>query len=238
MNKILVCNQKMFLTYDEAVILNKELEKLNLDNINFIVCPSYLNFNLFLSFKLGSQDAFYEDKGAFTGEISAYDLSLRGIKYSLVGHSDRKKYDDEKTINLKVKALLRNSITPIICIGETKEEKELHKTLEVLRRQIKYYLKDIKLDNYEEIYIAYEPRYLIGGKNSLSKNEILDTLKYIKKTLDNLGVNNYKLLYGGAINSNNIKELNDKDIDGFLLGASSVDINELKEIIKCIKCVK
>ena len=78
--------------------------------------------------------------------------------------------------------------------------------------------------------------YLSGS--NLSIEEILDTLKYIKKTLDNLGINNYKLLYGGAINSKNIKELNDKDIDGFLLGASSVDINELKEIIKCIKCVK
>ena len=238
MNKILICNQKMFLTYDEAIILNKKIKEIDIGDLDVILCPSYLNLNLFPSFEVGAQDAFYEDKGAYTAEVSAYDLSLRGVKYSLVGHSERKKCDDYNIINLKVKAILRNSMIPILCIGETKEEKELHKSLEVLRKQLKYYLKDIKLEDYEKIYVAYEPRYIIGGKNSLSKEEILDTLKYIKKNLENMGIYNYSLLYGGAVNSKNINELYSEEIDGFLLGSASVDVSELEKIIKCIKSVK
>lgn len=235
MKKVLVCNQKMYLTHDEAVILNDEMMELNFSNIDMIVCPSYLNFDVFSSFPLGAQDAFYESKGAFTGEISAYDLSLRGIKYSIIGHSERKEYNTFDEINLKVQALLNNSMTPILCVGEEKSDKELMKTSMVLRKQLTTALKNINMDDYQEIYIAYEPRYLIGGKNALDKKDIVDIFKYISKVVDDIGIKNYRLLYGGAINSSNIKELNCNEIDGFLLGASSVSSKELKDIIKCIK---
>lgn len=235
MKKILVCNQKMYLTYDEAVILNEEMNLIDFSSLNVIVCPSYLNLDVFSNFPLGAQDAFYEKSGAYTGEISAYDLSLRGIKYSIIGHSERRRYDTDSIINLKVKALLENSMIPILCIGEEKNDKELMRTGNVLKKQLTSALKDINMDVYQEIYIAYEPRYLIGGKNALNKNDIIDTFNYIKKIAEGMGVNNYKLLYGGAVNSSNLKDLNCDEIDGFLLGASSVSIEELKNIVKCIK---
>lgn len=235
MSKILVCNQKMFLTEDEANLLKNEMDIINFDDIELIVCPNYLNMQLFSNYKLCSQDCYHEDKGAFTSRISAYDLSLRGVKYSLVGHSDIRDKETDKEINLKVKALLRNSMTPILCIGETKYDKELMKTSFVLRKELIGALKDVKLDLGQTIYIAYEPRYLISGRNVLNKKDIIDIFIYIKKILRDLGIDNYKLLYGAAINSENIKDLVCDEIDGFLLGASSVSISELKSILKCLK---
>lgn len=235
MSKILVCNQKMFLTLDEAIMLKNEMDMMDFGNVNLIVCPNYLNMQIFSNYKLGSQDSFYEDAGAFTSKISAYDLSLRGIKYSLVGHSDIIDKETDKEINLKVKALLKHSMTPILCIGETKYDKELMKTSFVLKKELINALKDVSLERSQEIYIAYEPRYLINGKNTLSKKDIIDIFLYIKKVLEDLGISNYKLLYGAAINSENIKDLVCDEIDGFMLGASSVNINELKSIIKCLK---
>lgn len=233
--KTIICNHKMYLTYDEAKRLKEEMSLIDLSNIELILCPSYLNFNIFKDYKLGSQDSFYIDKGPYTAEVSSYDLSLRGIKYSLVGHKDRRKYDDDKIINLKIKSLLKNSMTPILCIGESKLDKELMRTPEVLKKQLEKALNGIYLEEYQTIYIAYEPSYLIGLDNALSVDKIIDTLDYIKKIVDFIGIKNYKLLYGGAVNSSNIKELLNDKIDGYLLGKSSVDINELEKIIKCIK---
>ena len=233
--KTIICNHKMYLTYDEAKRLKEEMSLIDLSNIELILCPSYLNFNIFKGYKLGSQDSFYIDKGPYTAEVSSYDLSLRGIKYSLVGHKDRRKYDDDKVINLKIKSLLKNSMTPILCIGESKLDKELMRTPEVLKKQLEKALNGICLEEYQTIYIAYEPSYLIGLDNALSVDKIIDTLDYIKKIVDFIGIKNYKLLYGGAVNSSNIKELLSDKIDGYLLGKSSVDINELEKIIKCIK---
>lgn len=233
--KTIICNHKMYLTYDEAKRLKEEMSLIDLSNIELILCPSYLNFNIFKDYKLGSQDSFYIDKGPYTAEVSSYDLSLRGIKYSLVGHKDRRKYDDDKVINLKIKSLLKNSMTPILCIGESKLDKELMRTPEVLKKQLEKALNGIYLEEYQTIYIAYEPSYLIGLDNALSVDKIIDTLDYIKKIVDFIGIKNYKLLYGGAVNSSNIKELLSDKIDGYLLGKSSVDINELEKIIKCIK---
>ena len=235
MNKILVCNQKMFLTKDEAINLKYDMLNLDFDNIDLIVCPNYLNMELFSDFKLGAQDVHYEDRGPFTSSISSYDLSMRGVEYSLVGHSYLRDSQTDEEINLKIKALYRNSMTPILCIGETKYERELMKTASVLKKQLKTALKDVELDKYQTLYIAYEPRYLINGKLSMSKKDIIDTFKYLNKVLEELNINNYKLLYGAALNSNNVRDLICNEIDGFLIGAASIDINELKNIIKCLK---
>lgn len=235
MSKILICNQKMFLTHDEAVMLKNEMDTIDYDGVNVIVCPNYLNLSLFSNYKLCSQDCHFEDKGAYTSKISAYDLSLRGIKYSLIGHSDIRDKETDKEINLKVKAVLKHSMTPVLCIGETKYDKELMKTSFIIKKELNNALKGILLDRSQEIYIAYEPRYLINGKNALNKKEIIDIFLYIKKVLKDLGIDNYKMLYGAAINSENVKDLICDEIDGFLLGASSININELKNIIKCLK---
>ena len=233
--KMIVCNHKMYLTHDEAVILNNNLRDVNINDIDFIICPSYLNFDVFNEYTLGAQDAYYEDRGSYTGKISAYDLSLRGIKYCIVGHSEQRAYDTDEVINLKIKAILRNSMIPILCVGDTKIDKELRRTSEVLKRQIIKGLKDISLDTNQFIVIAYEPRFLIGGKNTLSKEEIEDILMYIKKLLMAMNITKYKLLYGGGVSSSNIEKIKSESYDGYLLGSSSVDIDEIKNIINNIK---
>ncbi len=235
MNKLVVCNQKMFLTYDEASMLKKQMDEVDFFSVNLIVCPSILNLDIFKNYTIGSQDCFYEDKGAYTGEVSAYDLSFKNVKYVIIGHSDRRKYDNDKEINLKVKAALRNGITPILCIGETKIDKELIRTSEVLKKQLYKALEGILLDSNEKIIIAYEPVWAIGGEKTVSKEVIEDTFKYIEKLLKEKNIYNYKLIYGGSITSKNIKNILSDKIDGYLLGLSSVNIDELKKIIKCIK---
>ena len=235
MRKVLVCNHKMFLTFDEAIQLEREMKDINHQNIDLIVCPSYINLNVFSSYNLGAQDAFYEDKGPYTGEVSAYDLSLLKVKYVIVGHYEKRNVDTNLIINKKIKSILNNSMTPILCVGESRMDKELMKTSEVIRKQLREGLKGINLEPYQEIIIAYEPNWVIGNNNCLKKDEILDTLRYIKKILNQNNIFNYKLLYGGSVNSKNIEKLLSNEIDGYLLGASSININELNYIIKSIK---
>jgi len=235
MTKILACNQKMYLTHDEANNLAESMKSLNTNGIKLIVCPSFLNFDVFKDYTLGAQDAYFEDKGAYTGEVSAYDLSLRNIKYVIVGHSERRIYDTDEIVNKKMMAVLRNGMIPILCIGETKIENELKKTPEVLKRQLTKAFKNINLDSYQEVLVAYEPRYLIGTGAAAEKSVIEDTVLYIKKVLENLGINNYKVLYGGGVNKNNIDQTKTDLIDGYLIGGSSTKYNELKDIIECIK---
>lgn len=231
MGKIIVCNHKMFLTYDEALNLKNKLDVLT-DINNIIICPNVLYLNLFKDYKLGVQDCHSEIAGAYTSMISPYHLSLLGIKYSLVGHSDTRHIYDDSAINKKLKAILNNSMIPILCIGETKYDRELNKTITILKKQINMALSDIVLEIGQELIIVYEPRWIINSKLQLSKNDITDVFKYIKKILEDKGIQKYKLLYGGNVNKDNIKLIDSSIIDGYLLGHSSVDINELKEILK------
>lgn len=235
MKKLIVCNHKMLLTYDEAKSLEKKLKNINYSNVELVICPSYINLGLFKNYNLGAQDAFYEDKGPFTGLVSAYDLSLIGTKYVIIGHFEKRLYDTDEIINKKVKAVLRNSMIPILCIGETKIDKELMRTSEVIKRQLQKGLLNINLEPYQEVIIAYEPSWIIGGEKSLEKSKIEDTLKYIRKILKQIGITNYRLLYGGSVNVKNIKSVLSDKVDGYLLGNSSVIVEDLESIIKCIK---
>ena len=128
-------------------------------------------------------------------------------------------------------------ITPIICIGETKMDRELRRTSEVIKKQLNAAVSDIKIENDQEIIIAYEPVWSIGKNNTPSVNEIEDTLSYVSKLLSQFGLKHYRLIYGGSVTSSNIKKILSNKIDGYLIGSSSVDIDELKKILKCINGV-
>lgn len=241
MKKILVCNQKMFLSYDEALQLKQKMLNIDFNEIKLIICPEYINLNVFKDFpnsSLGAQDCHYEDDGPYTSYVSPYHLSLQGSKYCLVGHSETRDKCSDNEINKKVKAILKNSMIPIICIGETKIEKEMMKTSEVLRRQLHNALKDVDIDNTQQIIIAYEPRWMIGSGKQPSKEKIEDIIKYINKIVNEMGIINYKVLYGGSITATDINSLISDYIDGYLLGNSCVNTNELNTIVKCINGVK
>lgn len=236
MEKIIICNHKMFLDINSAASLKKEMEDIDLSGINLIISPSYINFDLFKEYKLCAQDCFYEDFGPYTGQISCVQLKQKGVNYSLVGHSYRRKYDTDKVINKKIKSLLKNKITPVLCVGEYKKDCIMNKR--ILRRQLECTLKDISLSNDEEIIIAYEPAWTIGSGMALTKDKLDDSLKLIKNILSNIGIKNYKLLYGGSVNVQNIDEIQNCNLDGYLLGSSSVNIEQLKNIVNYTKKCK
>ena len=180
MKKILVCNQKMFLNYEEAYQLKLKLDCL--DKTKLIIAPSYVNLCVFKDYILCAQDVFHEDTGAYTGKISAYQLSNLNVKYCLVGHSELRNEDNDSIINKKINILLKNNITPILCIGESKEVKELNELFKILEYQINSALLNINLED-KIIYIAYEPGYLIGCNNALNKEKIEIIFSFIKNYL-------------------------------------------------------
>ena len=231
MCKIIVCNQKMFLTYDDAKELSDSLKKYNDENL--IVCPNFINMDLYSDFNVCAQNCHYENEGAYTGEVSAYHLKLKGVKYVLLGHSERRDIDTDLIINKKVMNAVKNNLVPILCVGETLSERSLNKTSEILRKQLNTGLKNVnKISN---IIVAYEPRWLIGGTNVLTISEIKDTYEYISKVLKQIGMQNYKILYGGSVTDENIKDIMLDELDGYLIGSACTNIDKLDKIIKCIK---
>lgn len=238
MKKTIICNQKMYLSYNDAKNLRDKLLEEDFSNVNLIICPGYLNMHLYKDFILGAQDCFYKKEGAFTGEVSAYHLSLIGVKYSLVGHAEKRRRDTEEEINLKLQAVIENGMTPILCVGESALEKEKGLTKDVLKHQIFSALDGISLNVNNEFIIAYEPVWAIGKDVNPSRKELDEVALYIKEVMKPSKIKDLKVLYGGSVNENNIKTIISDNIDGYLLGRASTKIDELKTIIKCTKCVK
>lgn len=223
---IVALNNKSNLNKQE---FSKYIEDLNTINTNhiLILCPNYLNISNVSSTKilLGSQNVSMNSDGAYTGEISAKQLKSYGVDYSIVGHSERRKYQNETDDEIyeKIIMLLQERITPILCIGETKEERDNNKVEEVISNQLNKLLKinDVYRD---KIIIAYEPVFSIGTGITPTNKEIEDTILYIKKLLPN-----NKVLYGGSANEENIDTLKQiSTIDGYLLGGLSLKVDKLK----------
>ncbi len=186
--------------------------------------------------KLGAQNVHWEDKGAFTGEISPQFLIALGCEYVIIGHSERRKYflENDEMINKKIKKSLSTNLKPVFCVGENLEEREKGETLQVIENQLKKGLKDIKELN--GMVIAYEPVWAIGtGINALpaQANEVHSFIRefisqnYGKKISENL-----RIIYGGSVNKDNIKDLlKEEEIDGALIGGVSIKLNEFAQII-------
>lgn len=228
---IVVLNNKSNLDKKEFMEYQNELKKIESSH-QLVICPSqiYLNSIDLPTFDLGSQNVSSYHQGAYTGEIYAHQLKSLDVKYCLVGHSERRKYQREtnKDINEKIKRLLEEEITPILCIGETKEQKDSKRTKSVLLSELNECLSGI---NNNDIIIAYEPIWAIGTGITTTKDEVEDILKEIKKVyLKN------KLIYGGSLNQENIVEFKTSDlIDGYLLGGLSLKPQELKDFISKIE---
>lgn len=203
-------------------------------DVSIVVCPPFTwvtDFShknkSFVSF--GAQNVFYEDKGAYTGEISAQMLKNSNVEYVIIGHSERRKYFGEtnEIINKKVKKALEVGLKVIFCIGETEEERNAGKKNEILETQIKEGLFGI--DNLEDISVAYEPVWAIGTGNNCSVEETKETVEYIRKFVKP----ETKILYGGSVKSDNsgayIKEAG---ANGLLVGGASLNAEEFVKIVK------
>ncbi|MBR5369953.1 MAG: triosephosphate isomerase [Bacilli bacterium] len=221
---IVALNNKSNLDKNEFISYLDNLKKIN-TNSTLILCPTYLNIPLVDGLLLGSQNVSKTDNGAFTGEISARELKSYGVKYSIVGHSERREYQKETNEDIKEKVikLLENDITPILCIGESKIERENNTYKEVLKEELSI-LNDIDSSN---IIIAYEPIWSIGTGIIPTNSEIEEVFTLIKSILPN-----NKVLYGGSANNDNIDTLKTISlIDGYLLGGLSLKPDKLQEFL-------
>lgn len=205
--------------------------------INVVVCPPFTYLSSFAKatkglLAIGSQNCFYEEKGAYTGEISALMLKNLGCEYVIIGHSERRKYFNEtdETINKKIKSAMNAGLAPIFCIGETKEERNFNKAEEVVERQIKIGLDGIenwklKIKNF---VIAYEPVWAIGTGNACSVDDAKKMLEFIKKSVPK----DARIVYGGSVNGQNASEYVKKaGYSGLLVGGASLKPDEFLKII-------
>ncbi len=180
--------------------------------------------------KVGAENVHWAEKGAFTGEISADMLLELGVEYVIIGHSERRQYfgETDQTVNMRVKTALAKGLKPIVCVGETLEEREGGKVEEVLVRQTTEALKDVASADLDRVVIAYEPVWAIGTGKTATAEVANDTIKIIRDTVKNLycancAENKVRIQYGGSMNPKNVKELMAMpEIDGGLIGGASL----------------
>ena len=226
---IIILNNKSNLSKEEFINYQNKLKNIK-SSYEIVLCPTYLNINLFNidNISLGSQNVSSFNDGAYTGEVSARSLKESNVGYSLVGHSERRKNQKEtnKEINEKIKRLLENDIIPVLCVGETKEERDNQKVEEVIKKQIIEAIEGITPSSIEKIIIAYEPIWSIGTGIIPSLDDIIKVNNYIEEILPY-----NKIVYGGSVNEENIENLKSEKIDGYLLGGLSLKPQQLQTFI-------
>ena len=188
--------------------------------------------------KIGAQNMHWEESGAYTGEVSGEMLKCIGVEYVIIGHSERRQYFNEtdETVNKKVKAALRNDLKPIVCVGETLEQREAGKTEDVITSQTKLALEGLTEEQVQNTIIAYEPIWAIGtGKTATAEdanNSIKDIRNEIRKNYGQNIAENVIIQYGGSVKASNAKELfSTSDIDGGLVGGASLKVEEFANIV-------
>lgn len=243
--KLLIGNWKMNLNIHEASLyLHKLLENISAHrNIEVVVAPTTLTLqSLSLQtnrrlVKLAAQNCYWRDHGAFTGEVPA--AHLRGIAdYVLVGHSERRHlfHESEKDIRLKVQAALRNHIRPVLCIGETAQERALGETRDILNDQLQSGLANVTAEELGQIVVAYEPVWAIGTGNNAKMTDVTQAVKLIRKQLAHLfgmaASEQVRVLYGGSVTVDNAADyLAVEGLDGLLVGSASLNAHQFSEII-------
>lgn len=253
MKKIIIGNWKLNLDHLEAIQL---LQKLNYslefnieDKIDIVIAPSYTSLRSLqtiidadnLKIKISSQDVSAYIEGAYTGEVSALQLSKLNITHSIIGHSERRTVFNEtdETINLKVHSAVNNNLIPIVCFGETEEQRDTNAYLSYILDQVNIAVKGLRKDKVEEIIFAYEPIWAIGtGKVASVENaiEVISSVKQEISTKPFYDEEKIRFIYGGSVSPTNASELlNTKIIDGVLVGGASLDVDKFVQIIKSVK---
>ena len=255
MKTYIVGNWKLNFTVGEASIYLHKLQKKipNYRDVEVVVAPSLVALqSLSLQIdrhkmKLAAQNAFYQDYGAYTGEVSFEQL--RGlVDYCIVGHSERRYIfgEDDKTIQKKVAAAVRNKITPILCIGETESERAFSETADVIRDQLIGGLRDVSEEDIEKVIIAYEPVWAISSTKSArlaSPDDVDEAVKLIRKSLKEIygekTAEKVPVLFGGSVRPSNAGAyLTVPGVNGLLVGGSSLILSEFTDIIEVAKRVK
>ena len=227
--------------------LEKELKGKEFEKTEIVVCPPIVYLQKLLDRKIenvkaGVQDVFWEYQGAFTGQISAGMVKSVGASYVIVGHSERRKYfsENEEIINLKLKAILKNGLNAVLCVGESAEERKRGQTSQVLKKQLKGVLFGTAPGKLEYISVVYEPIWAVGTDNIPTSDEILEAKIIIKKTIAEIfspkSAEKMKLLYGGSVKSSCAEQVClDPAMDGALVGRESLMPHEFVKIAKIIE---
>ena len=244
---VIAGNWKMNKTIAQALELvnNLKREVVDVEAADIVVVPPYTALSdvsdliVDSNISLGAQDLFWEEKGAFTGQISAAMIKEAGAKYVVIGHSERRKYfsETDETVNKKIKTALANELTAIVCVGETLEERQADKTLEVIKTQLEGGLRGLGEQALSRIVLAYEPVWAIGTGKTATPEIAQEVHGFIRKwIIDNYSdqtADSLRILYGGSVKPDNAKELMAQaDIDGSLVGGASLDSNSFAGIIK------
>ena len=217
-------------------------QKLNCD---VIICPPYTSLSEASTLikntpvKLGAQNMFFEDNGAYTGEISAQMLKSVGCEYVIIGHSERRTIFKEtnEMINKKIRKALEHSLKVIFCVGETLEEREKSTTMQVIRAQVENGLRDISEESMAEIIIAYEPVWAIGTGRNATPQQAQEVHKFIRDFIGNKFssqiAESLTIQYGGSVKADNASELlSQQDVDGALVGGACLKADSFIAIIK------
>ena len=234
--RIIEGNWKMNMTPSEAVKLVEELKPLVVnDDVDVVYCVPAIDIVPVVeavkgtNVQVGAENFYIEDKGAYTGEISAPMLVDAGVKYVIIGHSERREYfkEDDAFLNKKVKKAIASGLTPILCCGETLEQREMGVTMDWIRLQIKSDLAGVAADDVKNLVIAYEPIWAIGTGKTATSDQAEEVCKGIRELIaevyDTDTAQAVRIQYGGSMNAGNAKELLAKpNIDGGLIGGASL----------------
>ena len=243
--KVIAGNWKMNMLPNEAIEFIQSLEqKVKGTEHEVVLCVPYTDiFYSVMSaqetnIKIGAQNMHWEEKGAYTGEVSAEMLKSVGVEYVIIGHSERRQYfaETDETVNKKLKKALSVGLKPIVCVGETLEQREQGITMQVITSQTEKALEGLEQNDIEKVIIAYEPIWAIGTGKTATKEDANDAVKQIReKIAEKYGQNTANgviIQYGGSVKASNAKELFEmSDIDGGLVGGASLKVDEFSNIV-------
>ena len=243
--KVIAGNWKMNMLPNEAIDYINEFTPLVKDTNNeVILCVPYTDLFYALlnvqetNIKIGAQNMHYEEKGAYTGEISPKMLKSIGVEYVIIGHSERRQYYNEtdETVNKKIKAAFENGLKPIVCVGETLEEREQGKTKEKITTQTRLALEGLTKEQVSKVIIAYEPIWAIGTGKTATSEDANNSIKEIREEISKIYGKDVSecviIQYGGSVKSSNAKELfTTSNIDGGLVGGASLKPDEFAKIV-------
>ena len=244
---IIAGNWKMYKDVNESVELANEIKRATFDveNVTVVICPPFTNLSdvgemlIESNVKLGAQNCYWESEGAYTGEISVPMIKSVGCDYVVIGHSERRKYfgETDETVNKRIKAAIDGGLLPIMCVGETLEEREAGKTIEVVKTQVTGGLKGFDEGHLDTLVIAYEPVWAIGTGKTATPGQAQEVHAMIRGLLGEMystSLSDSKcILYGGRVKPDNIEEIMKKeDIDGGLIGGASLKSESFVDIIK------
>ncbi len=256
MKPLVIANWKMNpLTVSEAKCLFNSVKKglRDFKKVEVVICPPFIYLPILGALSsarqktgggklvLGSQNCFWEQKGAYTGEISPDQLLDLACQYVIIGHSERRRYfqETDEIINKKLRAVIKAKMSPILCIGEAKKEREQGNTEKVLRNQLIFNLKGVSKAKFSKIIIAYEPIWAIGTGKACGVEESQKIGLLIRKIITKLYsspiAKKIRILYGGSVNSKNAAAyIKEAHLQGLLVGGASLNAKEFIEIIKVV----